>query len=93
MKILSAQFKGSMVTSNQFFFSDFPKYVFAGRSNVGKSSLINLIIGKKLARVSSHPGRTEFINYFLINHQWYLIDLPGYGYSTKKKREKKKQIN
>ncbi|WP_185870453.1 ribosome biogenesis GTP-binding protein YihA/YsxC [Blattabacterium cuenoti] len=92
MKIFSAQFEKSTVKSNQFFFSDFPEYVFAGRSNVGKSSLINFITNrKKLAKVSSHPGRTQFINYFLINHQWYLIDLPGYGYSIIKNRKKETQ--
>ncbi|WP_185856005.1 ribosome biogenesis GTP-binding protein YihA/YsxC [Blattabacterium cuenoti] len=91
MKIFSVQFKGSTVQSNQFFFSNFPEYVFAGRSNVGKSSLINFITNrKKLAKVSSNPGKTQFINHFLINHKWYLIDFPGYGYSSLKKTKKEK---
>ncbi len=68
-----------------------PEYAFIGRSNVGKSSLINLLVGKKgLAKISSTPGKTQLINYFLINNDWYLVDLPGYGYakSSKKAREK-----
>ena len=59
------------------------EYAFIGRSNVGKSSLINLITGKKhLAKISRKPGKTQLINHFLINKQWYLVDLPGYGYAT-----------
>ncbi|AWU45742.1 GTP-binding protein [Blattabacterium punctulatus] len=95
MKIFSVKFKKSIENSNQFFYSTFPEYAFYGRSNVGKSSLINFIVNsKKEAKVSSYPGRTKFINFFLINHKWYLIDLPGYGYSFQKNRiiEKKKLI-
>lgn len=59
-----------------------PEFAFIGRSNVGKSSLINMISSKKgLAQTSSTPGKTKLINHFLINHQWYLVDLPGYGYA------------
>ncbi len=66
-----------------------PEYAFIGRSNVGKSSLINMLCGKKgLAKISKKPGKTQMINYFLINETWYLVDLPGYGYAkiSKKKR-------
>lgn len=67
-----------------------PEYAFAGRSNVGKSSLINMICDRrKLAITSSKPGRTQAINHFLINKSWYLVDLPGYGFAkvSKKQRE------
>src|SRR3990172_510025 len=60
----------------------FPEYAFTGRSNVGKSSLINTLTGrKKLAKTSETPGKTRLINHFLINKSWYLADLPGYGYA------------
>ena len=76
---------------------DKPEYAFIGRSNVGKSSLINMIVGKKkLAKISSTPGKTQLINHFIINESWYLVDLPGYGYAkiAKTKRQKwKKLIN
>lgn len=59
-----------------------PEYAFIGRSNVGKSSLINMLTGKKnLAKTSGKPGKTQLINHFLINEQWYIVDLPGYGYA------------
>jgi GTP-binding protein len=61
---------------------DFPEYAFIGRSNVGKSSLINVLTDQKmLAKTSSSPGKTRLINHFLINEEWYLVDLPGYGYA------------
>jgi GTP-binding protein len=63
-----------------------PEYAFIGRSNVGKSSLINMITGKKgLAMTSSKPGKTQLINHFIINDSWYLVDLPGYGYAQRGK--------
>lgn len=68
-----------------------PEYAFIGRSNVGKSSLINMLVNnKKLAKTSSKPGKTQTINHFLINKDWFLVDLPGYGYATisKSMREK-----
>ena len=69
--------------------ADKPEYAFIGRSNVGKSSLINLITAKKtLAKTSRKPGKTKLINHFLINKKWYLVDLPGYGYATVSKRQK-----
>lgn len=72
-----------------------PEYAFIGRSNVGKSSLINMLTNRKgLAMTSSKPGKTLLINHFLINKEWYLVDLPGYGYATagKSMREKLKKI-
>ncbi|MDP2337081.1 MAG: ribosome biogenesis GTP-binding protein YihA/YsxC [Bacteroidota bacterium] len=61
---------------------DRPEYAFIGRSNVGKSSLINMLVGQKsLAKVSTVPGKTQLINHFIINDSWYLVDLPGYGYA------------
>ena len=69
--------------------ADMPEYAFIGRSNVGKSSLINLITNKKhLAKISGKPGKTQLINHFLINKRWYLVDLPGYGYATVSKSQK-----
>ncbi len=69
--------------------ANMPEYAFIGRSNVGKSSLINLITGKKqLAKISRKPGKTQLINHFLINKEWYLVDLPGYGYASVSKAQK-----
>ena len=68
-----------------------PEYAFIGRSNVGKSSLINMLVGNKtLAKTGAKPGKTQLINHFEINHSWYLVDLPGYGYAriSKTSREK-----
>jgi len=66
-----------------------PEYAFIGRSNVGKSSLINMITGKKgLAKTSQTPGKTQLINHFLINENWYIVDLPGYGYARISKGKK-----
>jgi GTP-binding protein len=71
--------------------SKLPEYAFIGRSNVGKSSLINMLTQQpKLAQVSSSPGKTKFINHFLINDEWYLVDLPGYGYARTSKSERNK---
>ena len=65
---------------------DLPEYAFIGRSNVGKSSLINMLCGKKnLAKTSSTPGKTQLINHFIIDNSWYLVDLPGYGYARNSK--------
>ena len=67
-----------------------PEYAFIGRSNVGKSSLINLLTDRKsLAKISSNPGKTQLINHFIINDDWYLVDLPGYGYAKASKKSKK----
>lgn len=70
-----------------------PEYAFIGRSNVGKSSLINMLTNKKgLAKTSAMPGKTMLINHFLINGQWYLVDLPGYGYAKRSKKEQDKLV-
>ncbi len=71
----------------------FPEYAFTGRSNVGKSSLINMICKRTaLAKTSGTPGKTQLINHFLINDSWHLVDLPGYGYAKISKQEKQKMI-
>ena len=68
-----------------------PEYAFIGRSNVGKSSLINMLTGKKnLAKTSATPGKTLLINHFIINNEWYLVDLPGYGFAKRSKKEVQK---
>ena len=68
-----------------------PEYAFIGRSNVGKSSLINILTGVKgLAKTSGRPGKTQLINHFLINGEWYLVDLPGYGYAKTSKSSREK---
>ena len=67
-----------------------PEYAFIGRSNVGKSSLINMLVQRKsLAKTSGRPGKTQLINHFVINKNWYLVDLPGYGYARVSKESKK----
>lgn len=82
MKILSANFKGSFAKLNQIPSDNLPEVAFAGRSNVGKSSLINCLLNrKKLALTSSTPGKTRLLNYYTINDSFYFVDLPGYGYA------------
>ena len=82
MKISGATFAGSSTRVIQKPKRKLPEFAFIGRSNVGKSSLINSLCGnKKLAMTSSTPGKTKLVNHFLINDSWYLVDLPGYGYA------------
>ena len=82
MKIVSARFAGSSTRIGHKPVPALPEFAFIGRSNVGKSSLINMLAGqRKLAMTSSTPGKTKVVNHFLINDKWYLVDLPGYGYA------------
>lgn len=82
MIIRSARYISSSLTPDGFPSSHLPEIAFIGRSNVGKSSLINMLTGYgKLAKTSGEPGKTRTINHFLINDSWYLVDLPGYGYA------------
>ena len=90
MNIKSAKFIVSNQNAKDCPKSDLPEYAFIGRSNVGKSSLINMLTNnKKLAKTSSKPGKTRLINHFLIDSTWHLVDLPGYGYAKASKFEKK----
>lgn len=97
MIISSVEFVGSFEKESQCPEGSLPEYAFIGRSNVGKSSLINLILNRKeIARISSTPGKTQTINYYLVNKSWYLVDLPGYGYARISKvmrRKWKKMID
>jgi GTP-binding protein len=90
MRITSAEFLVSNSDVAKCPKDPFPEYAFIGRSNVGKSSLINMLFQKKrLAKTSGRPGKTQLINHFLINKNWYLVDLPGYGYARVSKSDKK----
>jgi GTP-binding protein len=90
--IKTAEFVISNADVNKCPKGNLPEYAFVGRSNVWKSSLINMLTGKKkLAMTSSTPGKTVLINHFLINNDWYLVDLPGYGYA-KRSHKSQKQI-
>lgn len=91
MEITTAEFTLSAPNVSMCPNDDKPEYAFIGRSNVGKSSLINMICrNKKLAKTSATPGKTLLINHFIINREWYLVDLPGYGYAKRSKTEIKK---
>lgn len=88
MEIKSAEFVISNARVDQCPPTKLPEYAFIGRSNVGKSSLINMLAGKnKLAKTSATPGKTLLINHFIINNEWYLVDLPGYGYAKRSKKD------
>ena len=91
MEIKEAQFVMSNTEVDKCPAPDRPEYAFIGRSNVGKSSLINMLTNKRsLAKISGRPGKTRLINHFLINKEWYLVDLPGYGYAQVPKAERLK---
>ena len=81
MKIASADYIISAHNSSQFPQGHLPEIAFAGRSNVGKSSLLNCLVGRDIAKISGTPGKTRAINFFLINRKFYFVDLPGYGYA------------
>lgn len=88
MEIKSAEFTLSAPNVGMCPNDTKPEYAFIGRSNVGKSSLINMLCrNKKLAKTSSTPGKTLLINHFIINREWYLVDLPGYGFAKRSKSE------
>ena len=89
MEIVYANYVGSYPSESQCPKDGRPEYAFIGRSNVGKSSLINALTNHtKLAKVSSTPGKTQLINHFLIDDSWFLVDLPGYGYAKVSKKIK-----
>ena len=89
MKITKAEFAGSSTRVSGKPARRAPEFAFIGRSNVGKSSLINMLTGhSKLAKTSQTPGKTQLVNHFLINDNWYLVDLPGYGYAKLPDRER-----
>ncbi len=89
MEIKSAEFVISNTDIKKCPTDEKPEYAFIGRSNVGKSSLINMLTDKKgLAKTSGRPGKTQLINHFIINNEWYLVDLPGYGYAKTSKKNR-----
>ncbi len=87
MKITNIKFIKSVANLNDVL-TDKNEYAFVGRSNVGKSSLLNFLVNSKIAKTSSTPGRTQLINYFEVNKQFYFVDLPGYGYAKLNKTKK-----
>ena len=101
LRIILAEFNKKMNIDTAFYLASFPsehkcprddkpEYAFIGRSNVGKSSLINMLTNRKdLARTSKKPGKTQMLNYYLINDNWYIVDLPGYGYAKISKVKRK----
>ena len=90
MKIKSAEFVISNTDVKKCPKEPYPEYAFIGRSNVGKSSLINMITNhKSLAKTSGKPGKTQLINHFIINKSWFLVDLPGYGYAQVSKDKRR----
>lgn len=91
MEIIHAEYKGSFPSESSCPKEERNEFAFIGRSNVGKSSLINLVTGRQdLALTSGKPGKTQTINFFLINKEWYLVDLPGYGYAQTSKANRRK---
>jgi GTP-binding protein len=89
MEIKKAEFVSSVADVRKCPPSDKPEFAFIGRSNVGKSSLLNMLTNRKnLAKTSNKPGKTQTINHFIINDRWYLVDLPGYGYASVSKEKR-----
>src|SRR5690625_4128047 len=91
MKVTKAQIEISAVSKKQYPKSNLPEIAMAGRSNVGKSSFINRMLGRKnLVRTSSKPGKTRTLNFYTINDSFYFVDVPGYGYAQVSKKEREK---
>lgn len=91
MEVQQAEFRGSFPNVNKCPEDTRPEFAFIGRSNVGKSSLINMLTSRKeMAHTSKKPGKTQMINYYLVNQQWHLVDLPGYGYAKRAKTTRAK---
>lgn len=91
MKIENAEFVRSVTQGDQLIRDGLPEIAFVGRSNVGKSSLMNRLLGRKgLARTSSTPGRTQSVNYFLVDRRFYFVDLPGYGWAKASKEDRRR---
>ena len=91
MKLTSATFVSSFADVAKCPAPDRPEFAFIGRSNVGKSSLINMLVNmRKLAKTSVTPGKTQTINHYLINEKWYLVDLPGYGFAKVSMRSRRR---
>ncbi len=89
MQITTIEFKQSVATLEQCPVAKFPEIAFIGRSNVGKSSLINFLANRKeLAKTSQTPGKTQTLNYYLVNNRWYLVDMPGYGYARTSRKNR-----
>lgn len=89
MNIKTVKYIKSCVSLKDCPSTNFPEFAFIGRSNVGKSSLINALVYQKIAHTSSTPGKTQTLNFYLINEKWYLVDLPGYGYAKTSKNTRK----
>jgi GTP-binding protein len=93
MKIYDAKYVGSYPSEAKCPLTEQPEYAFIGRSNVGKSSLINTLLGRnELARTSKKPGKTQLLNFYLIEDSWYLVDLPGYGYAKVSQSSRRKWL-
>jgi GTP-binding protein len=92
MKINTITYIKSCISLKDCPTNNLPEFAFIGRSNVGKSSLINALVGQKIAHTSSTPGKTQTLNFYLVNEKWYLVDLPGYGYA-KTSRNTRKQLS
>lgn len=91
MKVQTAEFDRAATAPGHFIRDGMPQIAFVGRSNVGKSTMLNRLLGrKKLARISSRPGRTQTINYFLVNRRLYFVDLPGFGYARAAKEARRR---
>ena len=91
MKITNTEIVISAVRQSQYPEPNFPEFLVVGRSNVGKSSFVNTIINRKnYARVSTHPGKTQTLNFYLVNNEFYLVDVPGYGYARVGEDKRKK---